>query len=45
MISWLVVLQDGQRFTFITDQCKTADEVAAAILEKMCKTIQSAEKL
>jgi hypothetical protein len=45
MIAWLVTLTDGRHFTYITDQCKTVDEVRAAILEKFCRQILSAEKL
>lgn len=45
MISWLVTLKDGRHFTFITEQCKTEDEVRAAILEKFILEIEKAEKL
>lgn len=45
MISWQVTLSDGKKFTFITDQCQTVEEVKAAIFEKMCKTIKDARKL
>ena len=45
MIAWLVTLKDGRHFTYITDQCSTAEEVRAAMFEKFNVEIDKAEKL
>lgn len=37
--SWQVTLTGCKPFTFITDQCKTPDDVEAAMLEKFGKEI------
>lgn len=37
-ISWQVHLEDEKPFTFITEQCKTPDEVELAMTEKFNKT-------
>lgn len=37
MTAWLVALEGGGQMTMISDRCKTAEDVEAAILEKFNK--------
>lgn len=45
MKAWRVTVEGYKPFTFISDQCDTPEEVKAAITDKMCKKVITAELL